>query len=230
MDALNPAPAARAKGPRLPSNRIPLPLWMREFAQIRAAAVTFAVTAALAIAGVTATHWQLADARRAEQQALAARDTARQSFLHVESEKQEIRTYQPLFTTLRQRGFVGAENRLEWVEAIRQIQEQRHLLPLTYDILPQQPYKVEGRLATGEYQLRGSRMALHMDMLHELDLFYLLSDLRQRGVFTVQDCTVQRPASAGNASNAAVAANLTADCTLNWLTLTPGARRPGGAR
>ncbi|WEF34797.1 hypothetical protein [Pseudoduganella chitinolytica] len=219
MDALNRA-APTATG------RVTLPYWIGGFALIRTAAITFAVTAFATIAAVVTSYWKLQHARQDELVAQGLRDAARQSFVHVEAEKQDIRIYQPLFLDLRRRGFVGAESRLEWVEAIRQIQAARRLLPLTYQIEPQQPYKLAGRVATGEYQLRGSRMTVHMDLLHEMDLFDFLSDLRQRGVFTVQDCAMRRTASAGNAP---LAPGLTADCTLNWLTLTPPAalRNPG---
>ncbi|UGQ48361.1 hypothetical protein [Massilia endophytica] len=217
------SPGPKKKAPR---RRLPLPYWIREFPLIRTAAVTFAGTAGIAIACVFATHWHLQAARDRESYQQHLRNLAQQNFVQAESEKQEIRLYQPQFLTLQRLGFVGSENRLAWVEAIRQIQEQRRLLPLTYEIEPQQPYRVEGRLATGDYQLRGSRMALHMDLLHELDLLYFLTDLRQRGVFAVQGCELRRTASAGNAP---LAPSLTADCVLNWLTLTrqPPAR---GAR
>ena len=204
---------------------LPLPFWVRDFALIRPAVTTFVITAGISFTCVLASHLQLGQARQDEQTAHAQRDAARSRFLYAESEKQEIRAYQPLFVDLRRRHFVGTENRLDWVDAIRQINENRRLLPLTYEIDPQQPYKLEGKLATGDYQLRGSRMTLHMDMLHELDLFNFLGDLRQHGVFTVEQCTLRRTAS-GEAG--ARPATLSSDCTLNWLTLTPGPR-PGGA-
>jgi hypothetical protein len=220
MDALNTAAAP-------PVPRMRLPYWIRDFALVRPAVITFSVTVLMAIGAVSATHMRLEEARSEEARARDTRNAARRSYVYVESEKQEIRAYQPLFIELRRRHFVGTENRLDWVEAIRQIQEQRRLLPLTYEIEPQQPYKVEGRLATGDYQLRGSRMTLHMDLLHEMDLFNFLGDLRQHGVFTVQDCTIRRLATA---PATAPGASLSSDCTLNWLTLSPVTRRGGGAR
>jgi len=225
MDAMTPASPA-TPGTRSGS-RLPLPYWVRHFALIRPAAITFAVTAMVTVAAVVTSYWKLYEARQQELQAQGTRDGERRRFLHVEAEKQDIRTYQPLYVELRRRGFVGTENRLEWVEAIRQIQEARRLLPLTYQIEPQQPYRLAGPVATGDYQLRGSRMQVHMDLLHELDLINFLVDLRQRGVFTVQDCAIKRTASAGNTP---LAPALTADCTLNWLTLTtPTAPRHQGA-
>lgn len=205
-----------------------LPYWIRDFAVVRPAVVTFALVALVSVACALASHLYLEQARRAEQRAHELRDTARRRFLYAESEKQEIRSYQPLFVELQRHHFVGTENRLDWVEAIRLIKERRRLLPLTYEIEPQQPYKLEGRLATGDYQLRGSRMTLHMNLVHEMDLLQFLVDLRQHGVFTVQQCTVRRAATATSGATPA-AGNLSSDCTLNWLTLTPAARRTTGA-
>lgn len=229
MDALTPRAAGRPAGLRLP-----LPYWVRDFALVRPAVLTFVITAGISATCVLASYLQLKQARADEQQAHAMRDAARQRFLYAESEKQEIRAYQPLFVELQRRHFVGAESRLDWVDAIRQIQERRRLLPLTYEIEVQQPYKLEGRLATGDYQLRGSRMTVHMDLLHEMDLFGFLGDLRQHGVFTVQHCAIRR--SAGTTATAATpgaaaapAAALTSDCTLNWLTLMPNARGAANA-
>ncbi|TWI69459.1 hypothetical protein IP91_00527 [Pseudoduganella lurida] len=222
MDALN------SNGPAV--TRIRLPYWIRDFALVRPAVLTFAATACLSVGAITASYWQLDDARQEERRALETREAARRSFLYAESEKQEIRAYQPLFLELRRRHIVGAENRLDWVEAIRQIQEGRHLLPVTYEIEPQQPYKLEGRLATADYQLRGSRMTLHMDLLHEMDLFNFLDDLRQKGVFTVQQCALRRIPVTSAAPAGGRNATLSSDCTLNWLTLTPMPRRGGSSR
>ena len=69
----------------------------------------------------------------------------------------------------------------------------------------------------GQYQLRGSRMQLHLDLLHELDLLNLLDDLRQAGYFAVQECTLKRNGAGGPPAGATSA--LSADCSLLWLTL-----------
>ena len=200
--------------------RLPIPLWLREISQVRGALVTFVGTLGIATATVFATFWHMDAARMAENSAIAERDAARSRMVHAETEKSEIRVYQPQFLELRRKGLIGDERRLNWVEAIRQIQEQRRLLPLNYEIEPQQPYRLEIQMSTGDYQLRGSRMALHMDLLHELDLFNFLADLRQAGSFTVQDCSIKRATSAGTTP---LSPNLSADCTLDWVTLVPQA-------
>jgi len=192
----------------------------REFSLLRNAVLVFLGTLAVALAAVSASSWQLRRAHLDEAAALLERDGARLRLAHAETEKEEIRQYQPQFVELRRRGLVGPERRLDWVEAIRQIQEQRRLLPLTYEIEVQQPYRLETTLPTGDYALLGSRMALHMDLLHELDLLNFLADLRLTGTFAVQDCVIRRAAGAAPVARV-LAPNLNADCTLNWLTLTP---------
>ncbi|MYN03837.1 hypothetical protein GTP41_17220 [Pseudoduganella sp. DS3] len=191
---------------------------LREFALLRNAVLVFLATLVVSLAAVSVTLWQLRMARIAEAAQLLERDAARARLAHAEAEKEEIRLYQPQFMELRRRGLVGPERRLDWVEAIRQIQEQRRLLPLSYEIEVQQPYRLETALPTGDYALLGSRMVLHMDLLHELDLLNFLADLRVAGMFAVQDCSIRRTAKAPG---------LSADCTLNWLTLTPTAAAAG---
>lgn len=204
--------------------------FVRDFSLLRNALLVFLGTLVLALAAVFSSLWQLRQAQLEEAAALLERDGARSRLAHAEAEKEEIRQYQPQFIELRRGGLVGDERRLDWVEAIRQIQERRRLLPLSYEIEVQQPYRLETALPTGDYSLLGSRMSLHMDLLHELDLLNFLSDLRQNGTFAVQDCTIRRSAGAAPATGAPAPA-LSADCNLNWLTLTPAsaARKTAGA-
>jgi hypothetical protein len=197
---------------------IPVPYWLREFALIRLAVVTLAGSLGIGVAAVFASGWYLHDASENKAQAQQSRDAAYTRFAHVENEKQDIRTFQPQFIQLRSNGLIGEENRLAWVDQIRAIQEQRKLLPLSYEIEPQQPVRMEGRMPLGGYQLRASRMNLHMDLLHEGDLFNFLGDLRERGNFAVQECMIKRTGGAENVPNAPT---LVADCKLNWLTLQP---------
>ncbi|WP_342114850.1 hypothetical protein [Pseudoduganella sp. OTU4001] len=199
---------------------------LRDFSLVRNAVLVFLATLAVSLLAVSLSMWQLRQARFDEAAQLLERDGARSRLAHAESEKEEIRLYQPQFVELRRRGLVGMERRLDWVEAIRQIQEQRRLLPLTYEIEVQQPYRLETALPTGDYALLGSRMALHMDLLHELDLLNFLADLRLAGTFAVQDCSIRRAAAAASPIAGAVAPTLNADCTLNWLTLTPAPAAP----
>lgn len=241
--------SAPIKQPPLPGMKKParavrtLPLWMSELHLVRRALLCFGATlvASLVLLSVSLNYRE----RQAQQleQAQKSRMAAASLFNHVEAEKLEIRTYAPRFQALQQRGLIGEENRLAWIDAIARSQARLKLLPLTYDISAQQVLKVPLPLSMGQYQLRGSKMQLHLDLLHEMDLLTFLNDLRHAGYFAVQDCALKRsgagnpaaaPAAAAMASGAGTAAvasaapTLSADCSLLWLTLgnAPAQGRP----
>jgi hypothetical protein len=205
-----------------------LPAWLGELHLVRGALLCFALTvlASVVLLSLSATYRM----RAAQQLDLAqrTRSAATTLFNHAEAEKQEIRAYEPQFLALRQRGLIGEENRLAWIDALRRSQEQRKLLPISYDISPQQALQVPLPIVMGQYHLRGSRMRLQMDLLHEMDLLNLLDDLRQAGYFAVQDCTLKRHASAAAGAASGAAPTLGAECELLWLTLgsTPMPGRP----
>ncbi|KHA79386.1 hypothetical protein NC77_07560 [Janthinobacterium lividum] len=205
-----------------------LPAWLGELRLVRRALLCFALTllASVVLLSLSAAY----STREAQRLYLAqhTRAAAATLFNHVEAEKQEIRAYEPQFLALRQRGLIGEENRLAWIDAIRRSQEQRKLLPISYDISPQQALKVPLPMEMGQYHLHGSRMRLQMDLLHEMDLLNLFDDLRQAGYFAVQDCTLKRHGAAGATAGSQAAPALGAECELLWLTVNsvPVPERP----
>jgi hypothetical protein len=165
---------------------------------------------------VGAASWYAARQAQALAQAVQVRAAAAGRFQNVESEKQDIALYQPRFAQLRAGGLIGDENRLAWIEAIKSIQDQRKLVSASYDIEAQQALVFAAPMAFGDYQLRASRMRVELGLVHELDLFRFIDDLRGAGRFTVQDCTVKRNDVPADAIGVA---RLTARCTLLFLTL-----------
>lgn len=196
-----------------------LPAWLGELHLVRGALLCFALTllASVALLSLSGAYRM----REAQLLYLAqhTRTAAANLFNHAEAEKQEIRAYEPQFLALRQRGLIGEENRLAWIDAIRRSQEQRKLLPISYDISAQQALQVPLPMVMGQYHLRGSRMRLRMDLLHEMDLLNLFDDLRQAGYFAVQDCTLKRHGAAGAGAGSGETPTLGAECELLWLTI-----------
>lgn len=205
------------------------PWWLRDFRHLRIAALLFAVTAACSAGAVAYTRMLWHEGRDRQVQAAQARDLARRQFTQVEQEKRDIALFQPIYQDLLGRRLVGGENRLDWIDALRQLQDQYQLAPIAYDIAPRQPVVVSPAMELGRYRLYASRMRVQMDLLHEGDLFMLLAGLRARGHMTVQECTLKRPASAPNTP---LAPTVTASCTLNWVTLAADAagQAPDAAR
>jgi hypothetical protein len=215
----NPVPGKKKKA----AAPVALPYWFAEFDLIRTAVLTLIAALTIALTGVLLSEWKKQEAVESMEQAQRVRDAAYSHYAHVDNEKRDIRNFQPRYIELLARGLIGDEKRLEWVDVIRQAQEQRKLPPLSYEIEPQQKVRLESSLDLGDYQLQGSRMRLHMDLLHEMDLFNFFDDLRQRSFFAVQDCSIRR---LGVAAGALGAPTLGADCTLNWITLAAAPKLP----
>lgn len=155
-------------------------------------------------------------------QAQAQRSDANNKRRQAENDKQEIQDYLPRFVILRERGFVGEERRLDWMEQIQHIRESRKLLPITYEVSAQQVFRVGPEVPIGDLELRGSKMKLQMGLLHEGDLLNFLDDLKHKGFYTVQECKVRR----AGAEPENVHSPLAAECVIYWLTLGERAGTP----
>ncbi|WP_424191986.1 hypothetical protein ACMYR3_10945 [Ampullimonas aquatilis] len=132
-------------------------------------------------------------------------------------ENQDITKFLPQFLDLQQHGFIGPEKRLEWIEQIRHIQTTLQLPSLTFEVGPQQAFILDPTIPVMDYQLQGSRLKLHMRLLHEMDLFRFLDRLKRTVTYALQECTM------GHADTVIVNAlspRLDVDCTMYWITLT----------
>lgn len=196
----------------------------KEAAPIRLSAISFALALTTAALAVGASRWCLQVRRADLAQAQQMRDAAFGKFSQADQEIEEIGLYQPQFLQLRARGRLGFENRLAWTDAMRQSQQQRRLLPISYEIEPQQAFRLDPPALAGAYRLHGSLMTLHMDLLHEMDLFDFLGDLRVHANIAVRDCAIKRGTMAPQTT--AVAPLLSAHCTLYWLTLDAAGALP----
>jgi len=189
-----------------------------DFACIQWSLVT---TIALLVIGVAAVwladrELRAATIRRAEVKGQF--DEFERKLRQVRSEEAEIRDKAALFARLQERGVVGAEQRLEWVELLKDIRDSRRLLDLQYEFLPQQSME---KAPGGAYDFKSSLMRMQLKMLHEGDLLNLISDLRERAkaYVRVRSCKVARlPRGIGGDGSFAT---LTADCEIEWITIFP---------
>lgn len=183
---------------------------------IRKALITFAVVVALSIVIVAACRFLLLRVEPDRQQAQALQNVAREKFNQAESERIEIRDFQPKFLQLRERGFYGEENRLFMLELIKSIQKNRRLLPISYEFAPQQLVPLDPILLATSLELHVTRIDLNMGLLHELDLLRFLRDLRNKGFYTAKECTIT-PVNA--VATESLAPRLDSKCTLYWVTV-----------
>lgn len=160
-----------------------------------------------------------AQARLAEQekQLMAA-----QIQLHRSGEeKQVIETFLPGYQDLARAGFVGGEQRINWLDGLRVANQRTDLFGVDYQISAQQPYPYASELSPGRLQLKESIMRLRFRLLHEEDLMRFFGALAQTGagMFAINECWLLRINTGGVIR---VEPHVAADCELAWITAEPG--------
>ena len=138
-------------------------------------------------------------------------------------EKARILRYRDAFIALQQRGVVGEEQRINWVDALRAASLQLKMFGVNYQIEAQQSYQSPAVTDAGPYRLNQSVMKINMGLLHEEDLprFLKTLDALDAGFFIVKECDMQRQGSARSES-IGLQPHLNADCSLAWLTMSEG--------
>lgn len=146
------------------------------------------------------------------------RDISRK-YLAVDQEERMVEQYYPRFVELYQRGIVGAEQRLNWLESLQAAGERVKLPSLRYQIDAQEQFSPEFPVATGAFQIFASTMKLDLGLLHEGDLFMLLGELNReaRGIYSVSNCKLRRVQE--QIKFEPERPNLNAQCELKWFTV-----------
>ena len=171
----------------------------------------------LAVAMVLAVLYYGKQAEQSHKQALAQQAESRSRLARANDDEQEIRAKIARYQELIARGRTAPERRLDWVEILRHIKEERRLVGLDYEIAPQRALDSKSGLSGG-YSFLASPMKLEMPLLHENDLLGLLADLsaQVQALVSVKRCKIERLPQAGTQHNAAL---LKADCDIDWITL-----------
>ncbi|WP_036301726.1 hypothetical protein [Methylotenera sp. L2L1] len=147
-------------------------------------------------------------------------NAARQRYQSSGLEKEIITEYLPQYQALINKGFVGEERRIEWVESLRAQHKSHKLFGIKYSIKQQEKYTPAFATNLGGFALNRSIMQFELDMLHEGDLLQLTESLSgaNAAALILRDCEITR-LSEGGALSAQLIANLHAQCELDWLTL-----------
>ena len=170
--------------------------------------------------GALALYFAFAAMKRAEQArvSIAAQFAEADGKLkQVRNEESEVKQKSIVFNKLQERGIIGDEQRLDWVELLKEIRDKHRLIDLRYEIAPQR--MLEGQLGN-DFVFFASSMKLELKLLHEEDLTRLLDDLRRqaKALIRVNSCRIERLPATGEQRGGG-RANLLADCEIEWLTL-----------
>ena len=183
-----------------------------------------AALAALVLAGswYGADAW-LAERERAFDRARSELAAAARKYRNASDDQAVYEQYAARFREMAERGWIGAEQRLIWIEALQRINGDLGLPTLKYQIARREPASLPpgAGVDAGRLQLYRTRMELTVGALHEGDLLSVLDGLAERGkgLMAVERCRLERAAAAGEVRLAADATNVRARCTLDWYTL-----------
>jgi hypothetical protein len=203
-----------------------------DFRKIQASLLAAVLMSAVGAAVVLVSLERTKIAEMAEKTASKDRNEFSGKLKQVRSEENEIKTKSALFSTLQARGIIGEEQRLDWVELLKDIRDKRRLIDLQYEISPQRPLDAN---ASNGLTFYASAMKLQLKLLHEEDLTRLLEDLRSQAKAQIQvkNCNVSRlPRSSGEPGNdngyprgPSPSALLQADCLIDWITVREAASK-----
>jgi hypothetical protein len=192
------------------------------FATLKLSMLLVLAALLLAGAGVWWSRSLAQDAAMAMQQQRSKLNGARQRLAHSNQQQQLIATHLADYQALVARGFVGAEDRLAWIEAAQLANREAGLYGLDYRLTPRTSSLPA--LARG-LPLGQTVMTLTMPLLVETDLSRFLAALMARapGVVRVQGCRLSQPIDAP--FEAVNQPRLQAECELLWFTV---AKKTGG--
>jgi len=186
---------------------------------IKVPATTFIIILLVSL-GMVIGSWSFKEDMLSEHKRNKARFTSiSQKYLAVDEDERIIRKYYPDFINLYKKGVVGREHRLNWIETLRESSERIKLPGLRYTISSQEKYSPGFNVSLGKFLLYSSTMKLNISMLHEGDLSHLIKDMNEHaeGMFTITECEFTR--SNKTLIERRDAANINAECELQWLNI-----------
>lgn len=151
---------------------------------------------------------------------------AQQRYHFAGEEVELIRRYLPEYRRLQERGFVGPEQRVNWIEGLRVANQRAGLFGVKYQVSAQAPFPHVSQANPMSRQLRHSQMRLSLGLMHEGELMRLFRELeaQKSGVFALTGCSLDRGTRSGNPQPRE--ANLDAECDISWLTIEPEGDKP----
>lgn len=185
------------------------------------------VLAIVALLGALAVYYSgrlMVAARQQLAQQQAQLKEARTRLQRSGDEKDIIVRFIGAFRELERTGFVGEEQRINWLDGLRLANQQTDLFGVDYQIGTQRPYVFASEFVPGPLALNQSVMRVRFRLLHEGDLERFFDSLARQGtgIFTVDQCMLRR---IDNRGVIRYQPNINADCELSWITVRAGPGR-----
>ena len=196
-----------------------------DFPHIKKSLLTFLFTLGVVSVMIVASNKFVTQAQRDQREANRQLVDARNRLATAGEDQKNMRTYTLEYNALLERNVIGNDQRLDWIEGLDRIHKQGHRalgsMDFQYSIAPQKAYAPTPPVDSGNFELNRSDMTLHFELLHEEQLMAFFSTLRTdlKGWFILDQCALERSATAPEKDDFGVAEQLKAECTGGWLTL-----------
>jgi len=189
--------------------------------QLRLPIVVAAVLLALGVTAVVMTSQQLDAATRIRDATRLSRVGAQERVSRVSEEERDIRDNLVYYERMRRAGMIGERNRLELIETITKIKNDRKLFEIRYTIEAQKALDYPGVVATNAADFVVSHVTLNMLLLHEGDFLDFLADLQGAGKahVSVRRCSVERIERGSALSTTSLQPRLRAECQVDFVSV-----------
>jgi hypothetical protein len=189
---------------------------------IKKMGLPIAACLALMLAGTACYFYadsHLQETRQLGTAAAAQRAEVQTRLASANEEEREIKASLQQYQALAARGIVGEEKRLDWVDTVTAIKNERRLFSIGYSIEPQKELDYPGFSPGGSVKFMVSRVKITMLLLHEEDLLNFIDDLAKRGkpYLSVRSCNVAREGLGGGTT---LAPRLQANCVFDLITIS----------
>jgi len=145
---------------------------------------------------------------------------AKRRYQDSDIEKAMISQYLPEYKALQARGFIGSENRLKWIDALRTVDRGLGNFGVQYQLSAQGTYKGPLSDEPVAASLRESSMEIRFGVVHEGHFLAFVAALeaQQPGTYSLRSCSLE-PAHSDKPQPRA--RNLNANCKIEWVTMQP---------
>ena len=197
----------------------------RDLKHLRLPVAACVVVIAAGVASYFVAEGKLRDAKQTAAAAAAQRAEVQTKLASASEEEREIKANLQQYQALAARGMVGAEQRLDWIDAVTAIKNERRLFNIKYSIEPQEELDYPGLKLEGNVKFLVSRVKMELLLLHEEDLLNFIDDLGRRGkpYLSVRSCDMQRESRSGGTT---LAPRLSANCVFDLITISHKDKKP----
>jgi hypothetical protein len=192
-----------------------------DFAALRTPLLVLLVVLVAGASAIFYSDRMLASERR---QLLQQQGQLKQAHVRLQKsgdERDIIVLYLERYRQLERAGFVGEEQRINWLDGLRLANQQADLFGVDYQIGTQKAYPFAAEFNPGQIELNQSLMQLRFRLLHEGDLLRFFDALARQnaGIFTIDQCLLRRIDTRGVIR---YQPNVNAECELSWITAKVG--------